>query len=194
MSRDHKRAYQRRNQLAQQRGFASYSQQRRFQGNPTTEGQFKALPEVARQRRAEVLDAINDARRLGISVVEAAARARVPLPAVVWWGAPALYRPASRNPRTRKADRLLRANLLVADGELRFITTRGSNAARKVNEAYRVQRAFIDGEPGSAKALAGFAGTRVGGHLVETDPAVLNEIGRRGELGDIADMYRAWLS
>jgi hypothetical protein len=30
--------------------------------------------------------------------------------------------------------------------------------------------------------------------VIETDPAVLDEIGRRGELGDIAEMYRAWVS
>lgn len=185
---------QRRNQLARQRGFASYSQQRRAARNPSKRAQLKALPESARQRRAEALGVISDARRLGISVTEAAARDHVPLSAVVWWGETALDRPRSRAPRVRKADRLLRALPLVVDGELQIITTRGSRAARTAVEAMKAQRDYLAGEPGALARLARLRGKRVGGHAIETDPAVLDEIGRRGELGDVAEMYRAWVS
>jgi hypothetical protein len=184
----------RRNELARQRGFRSYAQQRRASRNPATTAQLKALPEEARARRAEALGVINDARRLGISVAEAAARDRVPLSAVVWWGAPALDKPASRNPRVRKADRLLRAHPLAVEGELQWITTRGSRAARLAAEALQAQRAYLNGEPGAAVKLAKFRGKRVGGYVIETDRAALDEIGRRGELGDLAEMYRAWVS
>lgn len=194
MSPDTQSAYQRRNQLARQRGFKSYAQQRRHARAPTTEAHLRALPDEARAGRAEALDVINAARRQGVSVVAAAANRQVPLASVVWWGAPALEAPRSKAPKLRKADRLLRAHPLVADGELQIVTTRGSNAARKAQEALRLQRAFMEGEPGAAEALASLRGVRVGGRTVETDPAVLEEIGRRGELGDIAEMYRAWLS
>jgi hypothetical protein len=75
-----------------------------------------------------------------------------------------------------------------------MITTRGSNAARTALQALKAQRDFLEGKPGAAKELRKYAGRRVGGYVIETDPAVLDEIGRRGELGDIAEMYRAWVS
>jgi hypothetical protein len=194
MSRNHSAAYRRRNQLAQQRGFTSYAQQRRATRNPSSEAQLKALPEEARARRAEALDVISKARRLGITAAEAAVRDHVPLSAVVWWGEGALDKPRSRSPRVRKADRLLRAHPLAVDGEVQWITTRGSRAARTAIEARKAQQAYLDGERGAERALARFRGRRVGGHVIETDPAVLDEIGRRGDFGDIAEMYRAWLS
>lgn len=194
MTRDNKSTYLRRNQLARQRGFKSYAQQRRHNRVPTTESQLRDLPDDARAGRAEALDVINAARRQGVSVVQAAADRRVPLASVVWWGAPALEAPRSKSPGLRKADRLLRVHPLIIDGELQIVTTRGSNAARTAQNALRVQRAFLDGEPGAREALVRLAGVQVGGHVVETDPDVLEEIGRRGELGDIGEMYRAWLS
>lgn len=93
-----------------------------------------------------------------------------------------------------RSDRILRAQPLIVDGRLQMVTTRGSAAARRAAEAFKTQRAFIEGDPDAGDKLAALAGTRVGGHVVETDPAVLGEIGRRGELGDIAEMYRAWVA
>lgn len=187
-------AQQRRNQLARQRGFASYAQQRRYERVISNEGQLQRLPERARTRRAEALDVINIARRRGIPVADAARELGVPLSAVTWWGAPALDHPRHRRPMALRSDRILRAQPLIVDGRLQMVTTRGSAAARRAAEAFKTQRAFIEGDPDAGDKLAALAGTRVGGHVVETDPAVLGEIGRRGELGDIAEMYRAWVA
>lgn len=194
MARNHKAAYVRRNQLARQRGFRSYAEQRRYSRAVATESELRRLPETARERRAEALDVIEAARRDRLPVRQAAADRSVSLSAVMWWGEAAFEAPRSNEPRLVPADRLLRARPLVVDGELRIITTRGSNAARKAQQALRLQRANLEGEPGAAKALSKLAGQRVGGHRIETDLHVLDEIGRRGELGDIAEMYRAWLS
>lgn len=187
-------AQQRRNQLARQRGFTSYAQQRRYERVAANETDLRRLPERARVRRAEALDVIHAARRRGVTVAEAAAELRVPLSAVAWWGAPALDNPRRREPGVLKSDRMLRAQPLIVEGAVQIVTTRGSNAARKANQVFRAQREFIENQPGAAAKLAALAGTRVGGYVVETDPAVLGEIGRRGELGDIAEMYRAWVS
>lgn len=192
--RDHRAAYERRNQLAQQRGYRSYAQQRRFERVPNTEAALKALPESARKSRRDALDVIHQARIGNVTVTEAARDVGVPLTAVAWWGQPALVNPASRAPFARRADRMLRYTPLVVDGHLEFVATRGSNAAAKARAAFAAQCAYLEATPGSEGALARFDGVRVGGRLVETDHAVLDEIARRGEFADLEDMYRAWVA
>jgi hypothetical protein len=186
--------HKRRNQLARERGFSSYAQQRRYQRVAATEAQMRRLPPGARSRRAEALDVIGRARRENLPVAEAAADLNVPMSAVAWWGAPALENPRVRKPKVLKGDRMLRVHPLIVEGELQLVTTRGSQAARHASEAFRIQRAFIEGEPGAAAKLARLSGARVGGRTIETNPVLLDEIGRRGELGDIGEMYRAWVS
>jgi hypothetical protein len=194
MSRDHRAAYARRNRLARERGFRSYAQQRRFTRDLKAPTDLGRLPQPARDRRAVALDVLNLARREHLTAEEAAGRLDVPMSAVVWWGAPALEPRRQSRTAVKKADRMLRLHPLIVNGEVTFVTTRGSRAATQARAAFRAQRAYLDNEPGAAQALAKLRGVRVGGELVETDTTVIGEIGRRGDLGDIADNYRALLS
>lgn len=194
MSRDHKAAYARRNQLAQQRGFHSYAQQRRYPRVPSNPPQLAVLPETARERRNDALAAVRLARSEQISLREAAVRQGVPMSAVTWWAEPALEAPRSAQPKVKRGDRLLRVHPLVVNGELTFIATRGSKAAAQARAAYRAQREFLEGRPGSQQALAHLTGVKINSHTVETDPDILETIARRGEFSDLADIYRAWVS
>jgi len=193
-TRDHKAAYARRNALAKQRGFRSYAEQRRFGRDPKNQADYAALPEFARGRRSDALDVLDTARRDKLTVEEAARRRGLPVAAVTWWAEPALEPRKAGAVRPKRGDRLLRVTPLIVEGEVTFVTTRGSKAAATAQAAYRAQRESLEGKPGATAALARFNGVRVGGRLIETDRDVINEIGRRGELEDLAEMYRAWVS
>jgi len=194
MSKNQKAAYARRNQLARERGFRSYAQQRRYQKNPTTHKALAALPESARQVRNDVTAVLRVAREEKLTAEQASQRLQVPMSAVVWWGDSGLEPKRGGVTRVKKGDRRLQWHPLIVNGQVTLVETRGSQAAKKAQAAYRAQLAFLDGADGAGEALAKFKGVRVGGHPVETNQAVIGEIGRRGDLGDIGDMYRAWLS
>lgn len=191
--RDYSAETSRRNALARERGFRSYAEQRRHRRTPTSPGQWAELPSRARDRRADALAVLRRARHDRISVHEAAAVEGVPLPAVTWWTADALHPQRSGRILPRPADRLLRMRLIVADGEVRLVATRGSRVAARTQAAFDAQWRYVHGQA-RASELARFEGLRVGGHLVETDPAVLDEIGRRGDFDDIPELYRELLS
>lgn len=194
MARNHKSANARRNQLAKQRGFRSYAQQRRYERNPKNHAALAALPESARQVRNDVTAVLRVAREEKLTAEQAAQRLQVPMSAVVWWGDSGLEPRRGGATRVKKGDRRLQWHPLIVNGQVTLVETRGSQAAKKAQAAYRAQRAFLDGDAGAGEALAKFKGVRIGGHAVETNQAVIGEIGRRGELGDLGEMYRAWLS
>jgi hypothetical protein len=82
-------------------------------------------------------------------------------------------------------------------GDLRIVSTdgvverpvRGSNARRLASEHANAVRRFLRGLDPEAEGLERFAGKRVGGVELETDPARLAEIERRGDFDDFLDLY-----
>ena len=85
------------------------------------------------------------------------------------------------------ADRMFRPMLVYSGGDVVKVDVRGSRAASTIG-AYHdaVRRYLVDQDP---SGLAAMAGTKVGGVLLETDPAALEELDRRGEL-DFESIYR----
>lgn len=70
--RNHRLAYARRNELARQRGFRSYGQQRRYARRPSSLDDLTRMPEEARSSRSEAFSVIDLARAEHISPQEAA--------------------------------------------------------------------------------------------------------------------------
>jgi len=188
--RDYAAETQRRNKLARDRGFRSYAQERRYSAKITSSDQVSALPKAAATRRADVLHVLDVARDRRITVNEAAAAEGVPLSAVTWWATDGLIPAKGGVLKVSRGDRLLRRRLLISDGEIVLTVTRGSAAAKLVSDAWAVQWGYVHGDVPTS-ALDAFAGRRVGGHLVETDTAVLDEMARRGDLADMPETYRA---
>jgi hypothetical protein len=191
-ARNYSAETRRRNELAKQRGFTSYAQQRRHAGRVHSLGEFKTLPAPARERRNKALQVIERARAEKIPVSQAAAEQDVPLAAVRWWAGDALDHRRAPEPQAKRADRLIRIRPAIVDGKVDLVITRGSNAARLADEAFATQVRYIQGNADPAE-LSRFRGKRVAGQVIETDPAALDEIARRGDLGDLPDMYRAVL-
>jgi hypothetical protein len=191
--RDYKVEYRRRQQLARERGFSGYAQQRRFSPRLRRASDLGRLPETARAARSDALHVIAIARDRGVSIEEAARGERVPVHVVRWWGGDALS--ATRRGRTvpRKGDRLLRLYPVFLDGGdgVEFVEIRGSDAARRAQRIFDVQYRFIEGNASEAE-LRGIAGQQVGGRLVESDPERLRAIGERDGV-DVVEAYRGVL-
>jgi hypothetical protein len=123
-------------------------------------------------------------------VEEVAAERGTSLAAVTYWAGPALAPRRGGRTHARPADRLVRLRPVVVEGEgFRFVTIRGSRRTRAAEWAYDVQYGFVEGRV-SAEQVRALRGLRVGGYAVESDPAVLRELGRRREL-DVEAAYRA---
>lgn len=193
-ARDHKAAYQRRLQLARERGFRSLRQQRAAPTAARSLSDLQALPEEARTRRTDALRAVRHARRDKTTIEQAAQDSGVPISAVRFWAGSALQPRKDGGTRPTRADRLLRLQPLVVVGQpdTQFVVVRGSRAAQKAAEAFDVQWRYVGGGA-SADDLRRLAGLRVGGSEVEADPDVLDEVARRGQF-EPAELYRELFS
>lgn len=69
-----------------------------------------------------------------------------------------------------------------------FIETDDPAEAALAGRVFAAQWRYVHGRALPAE-LFGHLGLRVAGRLVETDPAALDELGRRGEF-DLAEVYR----
>jgi hypothetical protein len=82
-------------------------------------------------------------------------------------------------------------------GDLRIVSTtgvverpvRGSNARQSASEHANAVQRFLQGNDPDGEGLQRFVGKRVGGVELETDPARLLELERRGEFDDFLDLY-----
>ncbi|MGH3427234.1 MAG: hypothetical protein ACRDQZ_06660 [Mycobacteriales bacterium] len=180
--RDYRAEYERRQELARQRGFSGYWQQRtaprtrRGQLDPTR------LPGKAREGRRDALSVIHLARETGVSVEIAAALRGVPMQRVRWYAKDALG--PTRNGRTMptRADRMPRLRPVFVEGEdhVVFVTLRGSRAADRLADAFDVQWRYLHGDATDDEVRA-LAGLRAGGRRVEADPRRLDVIAALGE-------------
>jgi len=176
----------RRHELAQQKGFVSYGQQRRFGRDVINRSSLQALPAGAQGVRQSSLEVLTLARRDGIDVATAADRQGVPVDAVRWWAGDAVARKGGRWWPT-PADRLYRAMYVYSAGEATPVEVRGSRVASRIGAYHSAVQHYL--RTGDGDGVAKFAGVRVGGVELETDLDVIDELGRRGEF-DFESIYR----
>jgi len=176
----------RRNELARQKGFVSYSQQRRFGREVDNGTALEALPPAAREVRQAALDALALARRERIDVGAAAERQGVAVEAVRWWTGDAATKVSGRW-RPASADRLYRPMYVYSGGNMVPVDVRGSKVASKIGAYHSAVQHYL--RTGDSTRLGRFSGARVGGVELETDLDVLDELGRRGEF-DFESIYR----
>ncbi len=185
-TRSHITDHQRRNVLARERGFRNYYEMRKLGGARTVTRQsapvLGSLPPRAVETRRSALEAVSIMRHERIPLARAARRAGVEPSAVRFWAGKAFGSTSSVNP----ADRLLRELLIVSDGHTMQVDVRGSRQAAVVAAYWNAVSRFL--ETGDLRLLAKFEGKTVAGHLLETDPDVLEELALTGGL-QFEDIY-----
>ena len=140
--------------------------------------------EVPRQRALTALSLMRTER---LSLRRAADRAGT-TPRTVHRHVGAALRKNGRRYVATPADRLGRSlQVFTADAGVVELTLRGSRPASVVGAHWNaIHRFLATGDEGS---LAPFVGRSVAGHHLETDPSVIERLGRRGEL-QFEDLYR----
>jgi hypothetical protein len=185
--RDFKAAYRRRNQLARERGFSGYAQQRRFERRPSTLADLVAHPKPARDVRSDALRATDLAVRERISVEQAAERIGVPMSAVRWWAVERLG--PTRHGRTfvtRREALRLRPVAFADTARTEWTSVRGKR--KEAERIFEIQWAAAHGMA-SQEDLDWLRGRKVNGRPVADTQEQLHEVARRGEL-DPVDAYR----
>lgn len=185
-TRDHRSDYQRRNQLARERGFRNYYEIRKLGGAHEVTRQsapvLGSLPERARKTRRAALDVVSIMRHERIPLARAARRAGVEPSAVRFWAGGALKPSGAARP----GDRLLRNLRILTDGQVLQVAVRGSRQAAVAAAHWNAVSRFL--ETGDVRQLTKFEGKTVAGHLLETDPDVLEELALSGGL-QFEDIY-----
>lgn len=121
-----------------------------------------------------------------MSMTKAARRAGTTPQAVRRYAGDALERRGSRWSATR-GDRLYRPMVVHSGGETVAINVRGSHKAAELSDYHRAVGHYLN--TGDEEPLRRFAGKTVAGVEYETDPDVLDEMARRGQL-DIESIYQ----
>jgi len=186
--RDYRREYLAAVERARQRGFESLREQRRTPRLLRGSEDFAALPENARASRSAASAAIARSRESGLPLELTGAMESVDVATIRYWFPKAVRPTRRRKTRPTRADRYVRLRPIAVEGDLRFVTTRGSRIASDAMRAFGVQWDFVHGRA-SADDLVRYAGRRVGGFRVETDPAVLERLAAAGQFR-IEEIYR----
>lgn len=174
--------YERRNELAKLRGFSSYGQQRRSSPQIRNDKDLGALPPDAREQRERSLRALSEARNNpNLSLTEAAASAGTSVEAISYFAGPALERRDGRL-SVKSGDRLYRSMKINSGGQTVIVDVRGSRKATLVAEYHLAVNQYL--ATGEVEGLRRFEGKSVGGRTLETNPDVLDDLGRRGELNN----------
>ncbi len=175
-----------RNALARRLGYRSWADQQRAPRTVSNTAGLARLHPAEREARRAALDALSLMRREGLSLRHAAERAGTTEAAVLRHARPALELEHGRY-RPRAGDRLLRVmTVLGPDGVQHEVEVRGSHAASLVGEHWSAIGHYL--ETGDAGRLEALEGKNVAGIPLETDPYVVEEWERRGEL-EIDDIY-----
>lgn len=176
-----------RNALARVRGFSSWSTRQRAPRPFAGVGELSHLRPAEALARRQALEALSLMRRKGLSLERAAAQANTTPNAVLRHAGPALVRSSNGRYWPTPNDTLLRALLVLTTEGLIEIALLDSREATVVGRHWSAIGRLL--ETGDATALRPFEGRRVGGFVLETDPDVIEELGRRGELS-FEDIYR----
>ena len=179
-------ATSRRNELARERGFASYSEQRRYDRNVKNSKQLGDLPAGAQQARQDALYAIAVARREGIDLEEASRYAFTTPQSIAYW-APDVVTSTRSGWTIKPADRMYRPMYVYADGRQQAIDVRGSRVASTIGRYHSAIGHYL--ATGDDSRLQPFTGVTVAGVELETDPDVLDAIARR-EIFEFESIYR----
>lgn len=183
-TRDHKAAYARRQARARTLGFSGYPQLRAFGGTRaaqlTTRAGWAALPGDAQRSRDTALRVLADMRVTGATLTTAAARhPDANAEDVRFWVGDALLGRSDRG-KARRADRLYRPmRALTTEGTV-TVDLRGSRAAATLGAYWNAVNHYL--ATGDARPLDPFAGVRVGGVTLTTDPDAIEHIASIGEL------------
>lgn len=179
-------AMERRNELARERGFRNYSEQRRFDRNITNRAKLAALPAQAQQQRQLALDALAVSRREGIGLTAAASRQGISAQAVAWWTGDTVTRGGGRW-QVAPSDRLFRPMYLYSDGQRVAVDVRGSRVASDIGRYHSAIGHYL--RTGDTSRLTRLTGLRIAGVEVETDPDVIDGLARRGVF-EFESIYR----
>lgn len=146
----------------------------------------RALRPAAREGRAKALEAVGLARRENLTIRTAARRTGVSIGTVRKYASPALTTDAFGRLVATGADRLYRrVKVIGPEGDV-FVNTRGSRRASTVGEYWNAVRHYLS--TGDEGPLERFRGRRVAGVELETEPDVIDELSRRGEVS-FEDLY-----
>jgi hypothetical protein len=149
-------------------------------------GELADLHQSERKARRAALGALAYVRREGLSLSEAAERAGTTTAAVIRHAGPALEQEHGRYSATR-ADRLLRVMTVHGTGGVQHeVEARGSRSASLVGEHWSAIGHYLN--TGDDSRVPALVGETVTGIPLETDPDLIDEWERRGEL-EIDDIY-----
>jgi hypothetical protein len=179
------RAHERRNELARERGFRSYYQQRRSPPRITGPGTLARLPQAAQSQRQAAFKVVATMRREGLNLRTAARRERLPVHVVEYYASDALVGTGGRA-QTTVSDRMYRRMTIISGGRSVDVDVRGSRQASLVGKYWNAYQQYLEGDD---DALRPFAGQTVGGYELEVDTDVLDELARRGGI-DFESIYR----
>jgi hypothetical protein len=179
VSRSNSRNYStaRRNELAEQRGFRSYGEQRRYSANIQNRSALEKLPASAREVRQAALDVKAEALRTGADIAELAAREGITVDAVRWWTVGAVRRKGGKL-TVAAGDRLFRPMYVYSAGRVEQVDVRGSKVASQIGGYHSAIQHYLN--TGDSSRLARFRGVMVAGVELETDLDVIDELARRG--------------
>lgn len=177
---------QRRNQLAQERGFRNYSEQRSTIRRVRNRSDLASLPPTAQLRRQQALDVIAMSRRDGISIEAASRQQGVSTQAVAYWAGD-IVRRAGGSLAVSASDRLYRPMFVYSNGAKVPIDVRGSRVASDVGRYHSAVGHYLaTGDDSRLRRLSGIA---VAGVELETDLDVLDDLARRGVF-EFESIYR----
>ena len=146
---------------------------------------YEKLSPREQEARHRAFEAISEMRRNGVSLKVAAHRVGTTPATVQRYASGALTKEGRRYKATRSDRSYQRMSVLSTEG-LRDIDVRGSNARSLAGRHWGAIGRYA--ATGDLAILTPFAGKRVGGIELATDPDLIEEYLRRGEL-DIDDIY-----
>ena len=137
-----------------------------------------------RRRSLRVLSSMREDRSLGLN--EASRREGISPRTVHQHGDAGLEKQRGQW-RATSADRIYRPMIVYSNGSIVEIDVRGSRKASELGAYHVAVGAFL--ASGDESVLSRFEERRVGGRTYETDPTVLEEMARRGQL-DMDSIYQ----
>ena len=147
---------------------------------------LEGLSPQEREERATALRAVTIMRQEGVSLSEASRKAGTKPDLVKRHAGEALERRGSRWGVT-EGDRIYRPMIVYSGGAVVPVDVRGSHKATELSDYHRAVGRYLD--DGDEESLRAFYGKTVDGVEYETDPDVLDEMARRGQL-DIESIYQ----
>jgi len=179
--RDYRAEFHRRNQLARERGFANYWQQRKIGWRVTSQGDIQRLPVMANEARKQAVRVHYLSRKERISHEEAAAKLEVPRSRLWWVKGPA--RPIHRSPVVLRP-------LAVHDEQgptVDLIAVRGPRRIARAERIFDIQWREATSGRATPEELEWLARARLPGVEIISDPGKLHDVARRGQFEDIGD-------